>query len=89
MTTDLSGITTDPSEPTREVTATVIAVIPDFEQAELQDDAGYRYALTELTPGVRLADVREGQRYQCTVTVDFPRVFRATLIPDAASEVTP
>jgi hypothetical protein len=77
---DLSGLTTDPNEPTREVTATVIAVIPEFHQAALRDDAGWLYALTEKTPRVRLADVREGQRYHCTVTVRLPRIFRATLI---------
>jgi hypothetical protein len=66
----------------REVVATVIAVIPEFNQAEIGTQDGYRYALTEHTPGIRLCDVRAGQRYRCTVTTRWARVLQAELLED-------
>lgn len=65
---------------TREVDTTVVAVIPEYHQAELTTADGFRYALTERTPGVRLSSIREGQHFRCIVTVRYPRVLRAELL---------
>ena len=64
----------------KDIRAFVIAVIPEFHQAELQTRDGYRYALTDRTVGISLANVRPGQEYECTVTVEAPRVLKARLL---------
>jgi hypothetical protein len=65
---------------TREVDTEVVAVLPEFNQAELRSADGFRYALTEQTPGIRLSNVREGQHFRCVVTLRYPRVLRAELL---------
>ena len=70
-----------PRVETRQVDTTVVAVIHKYHQAELQAADGFRYALTERTPGIHLSALREGQHFRCTVTVRYPRVLRAELLP--------
>jgi hypothetical protein len=67
---------------TRDVEARVVAVLPEYRQAELLSDDGHRFALTESTPGVLLSSIVEGQRFRCLVTVYCPRVLRAELVKD-------
>lgn len=67
------------SAETREVSATVIAVLPEFRQAQIRSSDGHIYALTDTTP-VRWTAVHEGQRVQCTVTLRLPRVVRAEVL---------
>lgn len=62
---------------TQEVETTVVAVLPEFQQAELRSADGHSYALTERTPGIRLSSLRVGQQFRCTVTTRLPRVVRA------------
>lgn len=64
---------------TREVNATVVAVLPEFQQAQLRSADGRMYALTDTTP-VRWNAVREGQQVHCTVTLRLPRVVRAEVV---------
>jgi hypothetical protein len=64
---------------TREVDAVVFALVPEYHQVKVRDPEGRVYALTPKTEGVRLADLREGQRVVCTVTRRLPRVLRATI----------
>ena len=71
---------------TRTVDATVIALIPEYRQAELRAVDGTRFALTEHTPGIALANVREGQHYRCTVTLRFAKVLHAELLIGGSSE---
>ena len=66
----------------REVEATVILVIPEYHQAEMETPDGRRYALTRHVPGLALDDVREGQVYRCTVTSNFARVLSAELVKE-------
>lgn len=65
---------------TREVDTRVVAVLPEFKQAELVATDGHRYALTEHTPGIRVGSLREGQQFRCVVTVRSPRVLQAVLV---------
>jgi hypothetical protein len=64
---------------TREIEAVVFALVPEYHQVKVRDPEGRVYALTAKTEGVRLADLREGQRVVCTVTRRLPRVLRATI----------
>lgn len=67
--------------PTRRITATVFAVLPEFQQARLESPDGWQYAITEKTLGVGWATLREGQQVECTVTtIDLPRVVEARLL---------
>lgn len=68
-----------PAVETREVSATVVAVLPEFRQAQIRSADGHLYALTDTTP-VRWTAVQEGQRMQCTVTLRLPRVVRAEIL---------
>jgi hypothetical protein len=65
---------------TRRVEARVVAVLPEYHQAELETADGHRYALTEHTPGIRLSEVKKDQQWRCLVTVRLPRVLQAELI---------
>jgi hypothetical protein len=65
---------------TREVETRVVAILPEYHQAQLRSTDGFLYALTERTPGVRLSSLREGQRIRCTVTLRLPRVLRAQIV---------
>ena len=67
-------------EETREVETVVFALIPEFEQVKVRDDAGHVYALTPLTRGVDLLALHEGQRIVCTVTRRLPRVLSAEAV---------
>jgi hypothetical protein len=66
-------------EETRRVEATVVALIPRYQQVKVRDKAGHVYALTRQTTGVDLSELREGQRVVCTVTRRLPRVLSAAL----------
>lgn len=65
---------------TREVRATVVALLPEFQQVQLRSADGHLFALTEHTSGVRWTSLHEGQQVQCTVTLRQPRVLRAQLV---------
>ena len=67
-------------EETREVETVVFALIPEFEQVKVRDDAGHVYALTLVTCGVDLLALHEGQRIVCTVTRRLPRVLSAKAV---------
>ena len=67
-------------EETREVETVVFALIPEFEQVKVRDDAGHIYALTPMTRGVDLLALHEGQRIVCTVTRRLPRVLSAEAV---------
>ena len=67
-------------EETREVETVVFALIPEFEQVKVRDDAGHIYALTRMTRGVDLLALHEGQRIVCTVTRKLPRVLTAATV---------
>lgn len=65
----------------RTVTATVIAVLPEFKQARLQSPDGWHYAITDENPGIEWQGVHEGEQIECTVTTtDLPRVIDARLL---------
>lgn len=49
------------------VQVTVIAVLPDFEQAAVQAEEGFMWAITTQTPGYTWRDVTEGDRLECVV----------------------
>lgn len=68
------------SSETRQVDATVVAVIPEFHQAKVRDGNGHLYAITPRTCGVDLLSLREGQVVRCTVTLKLPRVLSAEVI---------
>jgi hypothetical protein len=65
---------------THEVETVVFALIPEFEQVKVRDDAGHIYALTPMTRGVDLVALHEGQRIVCTVTHRLPRVLSAKAV---------
>ena len=67
-------------EETREVETVVFALIPEFEQVKVRDDAGHVYALTPMTRGLDLLALHEGQRIVCTVTRRLPRVLSAEAV---------
>ena len=67
-------------EETRKVETVVFALIPEFEQVKVRDDAGHIYALTPMTRGVDLLALHEGQRIVCTVTRRLPRVLSAEAV---------
>jgi hypothetical protein len=69
-----------PTPETREVEATVVALIPQYRQAKIRAQDGFLYSITERTLGVRLAALREGQRVRATVTIALPRVLSAHVI---------
>ena len=81
---DRSGGDTD--EPTRQVLVTINAVIPEFHQARAQDATGQEYAITRRTEGIEQESLREGQSLICTVTIEWPRVLRATLVQSGTKE---
>lgn len=73
-------------ETVRTILAKVIAVIPEYNQAELVADDGSRYALTAKTAGIATLDtVQAGQWYECVVTIKLPRVIKATPVEDRGS----
>ncbi len=55
-------------ETNRIVIATVIAVIPEFNQAICQDDTGHRYAITQRNIGLQHSDVKKDDRVKLEVT---------------------
>jgi hypothetical protein len=65
---------------TRRVETVVFALIPEFEQVKVKDEAGHVYALTPMTRGVDLLALHEGQRIVCTVTRRLPRVLSAEAV---------
>ena len=67
-------------EQTHKVEAVVFALIPEFEQVKVRDEAGHIYALTPMTRGVDLLALHEGQRVVCTVTRRLPRVLSAEAV---------
>ena len=67
-------------EETHKVEAVVFALIPEFWQVKVRDDAGHIYALTRMTLGVDLRALHEGQRIVCTVTRRLPRVLSAEFV---------
>lgn len=67
-------------EKTRQVDATVVALVPEYHQAQIRSKDGYLYAITESTPGIRLTALREGQKVRCTVTTRLHRVLRAEVL---------
>ena len=71
---------TQTGDETRQVDATVVAVIPEFEQAKIRDDEGHRFSITAMTSGVDLLSLREGQIVRCTVTLKLPRVLSAEVV---------
>lgn len=73
-------IASDVGEQTRQVLVTINAVIPEFHQATARDATGQQYAITSRTEGIELESLREGQSLLCTVTIELPRVLRATLV---------
>ena len=70
----------DGSEETCCVEATVCALIPEYHQVWVRDSEERSYVLTRKTRGIDLSSLREGQRVVCTVTVHLPRVVSATAI---------
>ena len=70
----------DGSEETWRVEATVYALIPEYHQVWVRDSEERHYVLTRKTRGIDLSSLREGQRVVCTVTVHIPRVMSATAI---------
>lgn len=71
---------TQNSQETRQVDATVVAVIPEFHQVRVRDGEGHLYAITSRTSGVDLLSLREGQIVRCVVTLKLPRVVRAEVV---------
>jgi hypothetical protein len=59
---------------TRQVDATVIALIPEYHQAKIRADDGQTYAINERTPGISFSSLRKGQHLRCVVTLKLPRV---------------
>lgn len=74
-------LTTGIDDPTKEVELTVIALIPEFNQVKLEDAEGRHYSLTDKTRGIQRCELRVGQRLHCTVTIRFPRVLQALVVP--------
>lgn len=68
------------AEPTADIQATVLVLVAEFGLAKVQGDDGRHYSVTRHTAGVRVADLQEGQRLQCTVTLKLPRVLHAKVI---------
>lgn len=68
------------NQQTREIRATVVALLPEFQQVQLRSADGHMFALTEHTRGVKLEALREGQQVECTVTLRLPRVLRAQVV---------
>jgi hypothetical protein len=62
---------------TREVTAKVVALVPEFKLAKIRTADGWLYSINENTPGVRLSDLVEGQTVRATVTKRLARVLHA------------
>lgn len=63
------------SEGTRQVEATVVAVIPEYHQAKLRADDGNTYAVTSRTKGVTFGALRKGQHLRLLVTLShLPKV---------------
>ncbi len=56
----------------------MVALIPEFRQALVEDISGNRYALTRKTLGVDIERLKEGQRVTCTVSPAPSRVLAAT-----------
>lgn len=69
---------------TRQVEATVIALVPEYHQVKVRDAGGHIYALTRKTDGIDLGSLHEGQRIVCTVTRKLPRVLTATTVTEIA-----
>jgi hypothetical protein len=67
----------EPGEEAVEVTAVVTHLLPEFGQVEIETGEGWCYAISRHTQGVRIADLREGQRLVCQVTRHLPRVLHA------------
>ena len=70
---------------TREVETVVVAVIPEYNQVQVEDLLGHRYAITRKTQGIDMSTLREDQRVECTVTVHLPRVLRAMALPTSSA----
>lgn len=65
-----------------ETVCTVVALIPEFHQVEVRDDEGFMFTITENTPGVDYADLKEGQKVTCSISSKIlPRVLFAELVP--------
>lgn len=58
----------------------VVAVIPEYHQAQVLTAEGNLLAITRHTAGLRYGDLREGQLVGCEVTRRLPRVLRAWLM---------
>ena len=65
---------------TQLVVAVVVALLPEYHQVRVQDDAGRLYAITRKTAGIALDTLSEGQRVACTVTHRLPRVLSAVVL---------
>lgn len=64
----------------REIEATVLALIPQYQQAKVETKDGHQYAITRHTKGVQLENLHKGQHLVCTVTVKLPRVVAARVL---------
>lgn len=65
------------------VDTTVVALIPEFHQANVRSFDGHLYAITKRTSGINLESLHEGQEVRCTVTRRLPRVLAAELIAES------
>ena len=69
-----------PTPETMEVEGNIFALIPQYHQATVVTDDGNEYSIARHTRGVRLNDLRVGQRVRCTVKVRLPRVLTARVL---------
>ena len=49
------------------IEATVVAVLPEFKQAQVRTDDGFMYVLTAKTPGLKWHQAKEGDRIRGVV----------------------
>ncbi len=61
----------------REVETFVVALLPEFRQARVEDTSGFQYAITRKTKGIDIGALSVGQQVVCVVTGSPSRVVEA------------
>lgn len=68
------------------VEGVVLEVLAGYGLAHLRAADGSTYGLNQWTPGIHLAELREGQRVRAEVTRKFSRVVHAVLLGESSAQ---
>lgn len=64
----------------------MLEVLAGYGLAHVRAADGSTYGLNQSTPGIRLAELREGQRIRVEVTPKYGRVVHAVLLGESSAQ---